>query len=469
MVKGYVLAISALFYIQSVFGYQDVRNNLKGKTIVELSKSQYRELQAEFGHHMDMIHKTDEISSIIVPSHIVDSLPMPVKDVTEHWIKKTEDNLNTENLFCNEPSKICAARNTEDFFSTYQELASLTERIDGLVSAASDIATRKVIGQTSEGRDMHVIEIGDQTKPLAYFMCNIHAREWLSPMYCAYMIEMLVANGGHRLLSKFSFAIIPTGNPDGYEFSRTEDNFWRKTRNINEGSDCIGTDPNRNYANNHCGPGTSNRPCSDIFCGLEPFSTNEVRNINEYAKTVQNRLITWIDFHSFASMWLSPLGFATGTPPAVDYDRMEQCMDAAATALKAVNGLQYDFGGAADLLSVAAGASDDFFYFDYGVIYSYTVEMRGNSFQPPASNIILNNVELFAGMVGQMDCIAEIENIVGDAKEEAPLEESESGVATIGVILILLGIGIVGTFVMFLYLEKTRKKPEIATAKAISA
>ena len=38
--------------------------------------------------------------------------------------------------------------------------------------------------------------------------------------------------------------ILPVANPDGYEYTKT-DRFWRKTRSPNEGSICIGTDPNR--------------------------------------------------------------------------------------------------------------------------------------------------------------------------------------------------------------------------------
>jgi hypothetical protein len=36
-------------------------------------------------------------------------------------------------------------------------------------------------------------------------------------------------------------------NVDGYSFTWTNNRMWRKTRRPNQGSSCIGTDPNRNF------------------------------------------------------------------------------------------------------------------------------------------------------------------------------------------------------------------------------
>ena len=50
-----------------------------------------------------------------------------------------------------------------------------------------------------------------------------------------------------NLLDTYDFYFIPIMNPDGYIFSWDEDRFWRKSRNTNEDSQCLGTDLNRNY------------------------------------------------------------------------------------------------------------------------------------------------------------------------------------------------------------------------------
>lgn len=409
-------AVSALLSLSN--GYQDVRKNFGDHRVVEFPSRHLMESEViksiVDAHDGDNLVQKEGKVSIKLPENGVKALlaeGLELEDTTEQWISQLQANFDNPNLFCKDGAKACAGRNTEDFYLQYQDLDAVLARVDRLVEESGGLATTKIMGQSFENRDIPVIEIGDQTKPLAYGLCTIHAREWLSPMYCTYMIEKLLENGGHRLLDDFSFAIVPVGNPDGYEHSRKVFNLWRKTRNTNEGSECIGTDPNRNYGNNHCGAGTSNDPCSNIFCGPFPFSTPEVNALNEYAKTVEDRLITWIDYHSFGSFWLSPLGFTTGEPPAVDYRRMLKCMRAAEFGAESETGEDFTVGPAADLLGVAAGASDDFFYFEYDVIYSYTVEMRGSSFQPPPENIDPSNREIFAATVEQLDCIRHIENL----------------------------------------------------------
>ena len=42
--------------------------------------------------------------------------------------------------------------------------------------------------------------------------------------------------------------VLPTANPDGYEYSRNSDRLWRKTRSdIGSYRGCKGVDPNRNW------------------------------------------------------------------------------------------------------------------------------------------------------------------------------------------------------------------------------
>jgi hypothetical protein len=68
----------------------------------------------------------------------------------------------------------------------------------------------------------------------------------------------------------------PFVNPDGYEYTWSNTRLWRKNREPNAGSTCIGTDVNRNY-NEHWGEGGgSTNPCSDTFQGPTAFSSPEV-------------------------------------------------------------------------------------------------------------------------------------------------------------------------------------------------
>ena len=59
----------------------------------------------------------------------------------------------------------------------------------------------------------------------------------------------------------------PLLNPDGYEFSHTDDRMWRKNRSPPpSGSRCYGTDLNRNWDVIGFGAGaTSSNPCAETY------------------------------------------------------------------------------------------------------------------------------------------------------------------------------------------------------------
>ncbi|CAG7825353.1 unnamed protein product, partial [Allacma fusca] len=66
---------------------------------------------------------------------------------------------------------------------------------------------------------------------------------------------------------------------------------WRKTRSINKGSECVGTDPNRNWDYQWMTAGSSKNPCSDVSredAGSEAFSEVEIRSLAKYYQTIGN-------------------------------------------------------------------------------------------------------------------------------------------------------------------------------------
>lgn len=52
---------------------------------------------------------------------------------------------------------------------------------------------------------------------------GIHAREWISPAFCMYVIQMLVEYRTEHLdmLKNTDWLIVPLVNPDGYEYTHT--------------------------------------------------------------------------------------------------------------------------------------------------------------------------------------------------------------------------------------------------------
>lgn len=92
---------------------------------------------------------------------------------------------------------------------------------------------------------MKIIKVGysnssKPNKPIVWIDAGIHAREWIAPATAMYIINKLVNNEDDNdivdLLHEFDFHILPSANPDGYEYSRNFDRFWRKTRSRNRNS-----------------------------------------------------------------------------------------------------------------------------------------------------------------------------------------------------------------------------------------
>ena len=94
-------------------------------------------------------------------------------------------------------------------------------------------------------RVLQILKAGSGA-PNVWIEAGIHAREWISPAMATYIIDSLLNNDVDKFTNKLNFHIIVSANPDGYEYSRTTDRMWRKTRS-NHGSSCRGVDGNRNW------------------------------------------------------------------------------------------------------------------------------------------------------------------------------------------------------------------------------
>lgn len=107
--------------------------------------------------------------------------------------------------------------------------------------------------------------------------------------------------------------IIPISNPDGYEYSRTTNRNWRKTRS-QVSATCYGVDPNRNWAYSWLVPdeggnlGASTSPCSDTYAGPSAFSEPETTAINNYIGQVAYHTDVYLSFHSYGHYLLFPYG-----------------------------------------------------------------------------------------------------------------------------------------------------------------
>ncbi len=51
---------------------------------------------------------------------------------------------------------------------------------------------------------------------------GIHAREWISPAMCTYIIDQLMMPENSKYIENLNFHILPSANPDGYTYTITD-------------------------------------------------------------------------------------------------------------------------------------------------------------------------------------------------------------------------------------------------------
>jgi len=252
----------------------------------------------------------------------------------------------------------------------YHGYDTISEFMDCLGESYSGVHVHN-IGRSSEGRDIKVVEVGRGSRKI-WIDGGIHAREWISPASVSFILHSLVEESHNYkdLLDTFTFYIAPSINPDGYEYSRSYDRMWRKTRSRNSGS-CVGVDPNRNWGYEWGGKGASKSPCSEIYRGPRAFSEPETLAVKRFIMD-RSRQASWelyLTFHSYGQMVLYPWGYDRVNHRGED--ELRRLGNVGARALKR----GYTVGSAAKVLYPAAGGSDDWAYGGAGIPYSYTIEL----------------------------------------------------------------------------------------------
>jgi len=295
-------------------------------------------------------------------------------------------------------------------YAKYNRLGDINTELSNIANKYSSFVTEFKIGTSYENRDMYALKIqsqkGASNKKTVFMNCGIHAREWISPATCMYMIKQFVekySKGDAEItavVQKYDWIILPVFNVDGYEFTHTGKRLWRKTRSPNSGYGCKGADPNRNWNYKWGGAGTSSYPCSDIYHGRRPFSEKEVLSVAKYLYSIRNNLVAYYDIHAYSQLWLTPWSYKSALPN--DYTEIKRVADIATAALTSVHGTSYRVGPPSKVLYSVAGGSIDWTYAVLGVRYSYALELRDKGqygFLLPASQITPTGQETFKAII----------------------------------------------------------------------
>merc|ERR1711973_94770 len=172
-----------------------------------------------------------------------------------------------------------------------------------------DFVTTSVIGSSGEGTPMRVVKVcegGCGNKKAVWIDGGIHAREWISPAAVSWMLRELVENDASHpdLTSVLDWHFLVSHNPDGYEYSRTSNRMWRKTRSYTGHWSCRGVDGNRNYGFQWNQGGSSNNHCSDVYHGTNPWSEVETASVRDYILQRRGEWIFYDSIHAYGNMIL---------------------------------------------------------------------------------------------------------------------------------------------------------------------
>lgn len=168
------------------------------------------------------------------------------------------------------------------------------------------------IGVSFQGRPMLAVKIGPKDdspqRPNVLFMATYHAREWAATEMALRLIKYLAVAPGTNprvdsLVQARDIWILPVANPDGYEYTFTNDRLWRKTRSPQAGG-AFGVDMNRNHRQDwgFDDVGSSPDPTSDIYRGTAPASEIETRNIEAFHAA--HPPVISISYHTYAGLLL---------------------------------------------------------------------------------------------------------------------------------------------------------------------
>ncbi|MFG0330053.1 MAG: M14 family metallopeptidase [Phycisphaerales bacterium] len=295
------------------------------------------------------------------------------------------------------------------FFDDYRTLDEVSDYVDTLVGLRPDLVERIEVGTSLRGRSIFGMRITSGTpgdRPAVLIHGCQHAREWITVMVNMYLADQFVRAYGTDptitdLIDSVEFIVIPVVNPDGYEYTWTDNRMWRKNRRS-----WYGVDLNRNWDYGWGGPGSSGFRFSETYRGAAPFSEPETAALRDFF-IANPHIAAHIDFHSYSQLILYPWGYTDDLSPAHDFfDLISARM---AEAIEAVHGEEYIYGPSYSTIYPASGVSDDWTYGDQGVLgLAYELRDTGRyGFILPPDQIIPNGEEILPAMVELGQFVAE--------------------------------------------------------------
>ena len=174
-------------------------------------------------------------------------------------------------------------------------------------------------------------------------------------------------------------------NGTGFVYTQTNDRLWRKNRQPRPtlNTTCLGTDGNRNWIFEWDAEppegGSTPDPCGQTYRGLAPGDTPENQAMDGLSAKLSTQgagIRSFIDFHSYSQLILTPWGFSCDPLPET-LPRMVEVANGTARAIEAASerGSEYLAGPGCEILYFSTGNSRDHHYAVHGANHSWTLEL----------------------------------------------------------------------------------------------
>ena len=221
-----------------------------------------------------------------------------------------------------------------DAYRSYSEDGGIADELRETAAAYPAITKLVTLGQSVNGQDILALKVTknakvlkDGKRPSVLYAGAQHAREWITPeMVRRLMHHYLEGYGSDAeltgIIDTTELWFLPVANPDGYDFTFSDERLWRKNLRDNNADGAItagdGVDPNRNFAvkwgwDNE---GSSPVPDSETYRGTGPNSEPETQALDALFDRIGFEF--FINYHSAAELLLYGIGWQVSTPSPDD-------------------------------------------------------------------------------------------------------------------------------------------------------
>ncbi|XP_067090327.1 carboxypeptidase A1-like [Osmerus mordax] len=366
--------------------------------------------------HLDVWRGPTDVATpvdIRVPLHSLKSVKayLEARDVQYTiMIEDLQAVLDEEQTQMRMASRAAEPRNTDAFdYSNYHTINEIYNFQDMLVAENPQLVSKIVIGQSYQGRPLNVLKFstGGTNRPAIWIDTGIHSREWVSQASGTWFAKKIVTDYGSdptltAILNRMDIFLEIVTNPDGFYYTHNSNRMWRKTRQPNSGSSCVGVDPNRNWDAGFEGPGSSKNPCSETYSGRSAHSESEVKSIVDFVKSHGN-MKAFVSIHAYSQMLLYPYGYTS--TPTKDQKELHALASKAVNNLASLYGTRYRYGSIINTIYQASGGTIDWTY-NQGIKYSFGFELRDTGrygFILPANQILPTAKETWLAMMTIME------------------------------------------------------------------